>query len=174
MQHHRILDGNDFVIAYGDKNRVDSFKAVNVKTQTDPTADELKRKNRAVSYTTSRELEARFDPKTGHMSTMQQSGDFSYQEADRRARAAKATMDADNVIVLDTGARMADATGSTTADHIRMDQRTGDFVAEGNVNSSRMPEKDQKKNSEMLSGDAPAAGHRAQDGFAQSQSHHPL
>jgi lipopolysaccharide export system protein LptA len=155
VQHHRILDGNDFVIAYGDKNRVDSFKAVNVKTQTDPTADELKRKNRAVSYTTSRELEARFDPKTGHMSTMQQSGDFSYQEADRRARAAKATMDADNVILLDTGARMADATGSTTADHIRMDQRTGDFVAEGNVSSSRMPEKDQKKNSEMLSGDAP-------------------
>jgi lipopolysaccharide export system protein LptA len=36
-----------------------------------------------------------------------------------------------------------------------MDQRTGDFVAEGNVSSSRMPEKDQKKNSEMLSGDAP-------------------
>ena len=36
-----------------------------------------------------------------------------------------------------------------------MDQRTGDFTAEGNVNSSRMPEKDKKKNSEMLSGDEP-------------------
>jgi lipopolysaccharide export system protein LptA len=36
-----------------------------------------------------------------------------------------------------------------------MDQRTGDFTAEGQVNSSRLPDKDQKKNSEMLSGDQP-------------------
>ena len=65
-------------------------------------------------------------------------------------------MDSDqNLIVLDTAARIWDTTGSTTADRIRLDQRTGDFVAEGNVNSSRLPDKDQKKNSEMLSGDAP-------------------
>ena len=65
-------------------------------------------------------------------------------------------MDADqNVILLDTGARIWDASGSTAADHIRLDQRTGDFLAEGNVNSSRLPDKDQKKNSEMLSGDDP-------------------
>jgi lipopolysaccharide export system protein LptA len=36
-----------------------------------------------------------------------------------------------------------------------MDQRSGDFTAEGQVNSSRLPDKDQKKNSEMLSGDQP-------------------
>ena len=87
---------------------------------------------------------------------MQQTGDFSYEEGDRKARASKATMDADqNLILLDTGARMWDATGSTLADHIRLDQRTGDFQADGNVNSSRLPDKDQKKNSEMLSGDDP-------------------
>ena len=50
---------------------------------------------------------------------------------------------------------MWDATGSTSADHIRMDERTGDFMAEGGVNSSRLPDKDQKKNSQMLSGDEP-------------------
>jgi lipopolysaccharide export system protein LptA len=155
-QHHRILDGNDFVIQYGEKNRVDTFKAVNVKTQTDPTPEELKRKNRSVSMTTSKDLEARFDPKTGHMATMRQSGDFAYEEGDRRAKAAKATMDSDqNVIVLDSAARIWDATGSTNADRIRLDQRTGDFSAEGNVSSTRLPDKDQKKNSEMLSGDAP-------------------
>ena len=38
-----------------------------------------------------------------------------------------------NLIVLDTGARIWDATGSTSGDHIRLDQRTGDFVADGNV-----------------------------------------
>jgi lipopolysaccharide export system protein LptA len=62
---------------------------------------------------------------------------------------------ASDTIVLDTKARMADASGTTSADRIRMDQRTGDFTAEGNVNSSRLPEKDAKKNSQMLSGDDP-------------------
>jgi lipopolysaccharide export system protein LptA len=65
-------------------------------------------------------------------------------------------MDADqNVIVLDTAARVWDASGSTTADRIRMDQRTGDFTADGNVVSSRLPDHDQKKNSDMLSADEP-------------------
>ena len=41
-------------------------------------------------------------------------------------------MDADqNVIVLDTGARIADATGTTSADRIGLDQRTGDFTRRG-------------------------------------------
>jgi lipopolysaccharide export system protein LptA len=154
-QHHRILDGRDFVINYGAANRIENFRATNVKTLTDPNVEERKR-NRPQSSTTSRDLEARFDPKTSKMSVMQQSGNFAYEEGDRHARAAKANMDADqNVILLDTGARMWDATGSTTADHIRLDQRTGDFTAEGNVNSSRLPDKDQKKNSELLSGDDP-------------------
>ena len=77
-------------------------------------------------------MEARFDPKTGQHGVDDQTGDFTYEEGDRKARAAKATFDADhNVILLDTGARMADATGMTAADRIRMDQRTGDFTAEG-------------------------------------------
>ena len=46
-----------------------------------------------------------------------------------------------------------------------MDQLTGNFTAEGNVNSSRLPDKDQKKNSEMLSGRRAAAGQARQDGF---------
>ncbi len=154
-QHHRLLDGKDFVIAYGPQNRLDSFRATSVKTRTEPTADE-RRRNRPASSTSSRDLEARFDPKTSHLGSMQQTGDFAYEEGDRKARAAKATMDADqNLILLDTGARIWDASGSTSADRIRLDQRTGDFVAEGNVASSRLPEKDQKKNSEMLSGDDP-------------------
>jgi lipopolysaccharide export system protein LptA len=154
-QHHRILNGKDMVIAYAAQNRVESFRAADVRTQTDPTAEEKKR-NRGVSYTTSRQIEARFDPKTSKMTAMQQTGDFTYDEGDRKARAVRGSLDeAQNLLLLDTGARMSDATGSTTADRIRMDQRTGDFTAEGRVNSSRMPDKDQKKNSEMLSGDEP-------------------
>ena len=161
VQHHRTLDGKDFVIAYGPQNRLDNFRAVDVKTRTDPTAEETPPQSRRQHSPPASDLEARFDPKTSRLANMQQTGDFTYEEGDRKARAAKATMDADqNVILLDTGARIWDASGSTAADHIRLDQRTGDFLAEGNVNSSRLPDKDQKKNSEMLSGDEPLAGHR--------------
>jgi len=155
VQHHRTLEGKDFVIAYGEQNRLDHFNATDVRTTTEPTAEEKKR-NRGVSVTTSRTIEARFDPRTNRMSSIQQTGDFAYDEGERKARAAKATMDSDqNVILLETSARMSDSTGATTADRIRMDQRTGDFTAEGKVASTRMPDKSQKKNSEMLSGDEP-------------------
>jgi len=156
-QHHRILDGKDMVIAYGPQNRIESFRATNVKTMTDPSADELKRdKNRKQSVTTSRDMLAHFDPKTSQMSSMEQWGDFGYEQGDRHARAAKASLDSDkNLILLETSARMWDSTGSTSADHIRMDERSGDFIAEGGVTSSRLPEKDEKKNSQMLSGDQP-------------------
>jgi lipopolysaccharide export system protein LptA len=154
-ERHRTLHGNDLYIAYGPQNRIQSFRAQGVTTRTDPTAEERQR-NRTFSVTTSRDLLAHFDPQTSHVSTMEQTGDFVYDEGGRHARAAKATLDSDrNVIVLETSARVWDETGSTSANHIRMDQRTGDFTAEGQVNSTRLPDQDPKKNSEMLSGDQP-------------------
>ena len=154
-QRHRTLAGNDMVIAYGPQNRIESFRATNVTTRTDPTAEERKR-NRKLAITTSRELLASFDPKTGRMATMEQTGDFAYDEDDRHARAAKATLDsAQDVILLQSSARMWDSTGSTSAGRIRMDQNTGDFTAEDGVTSSRLPGQDPKKSSEMLSGDDP-------------------
>jgi lipopolysaccharide export system protein LptA len=153
--HHRTLNGNDLYIAYGPQNRIQQFRARNVTTRTEPTAEERKR-NRALSVTASRDLLAHFDPQTSRLASMEQTGDFAYDEGGRHARAAKATLDSgQNVILLETSARVWDETGSTSANHIRMDQRSGDFTAEGQVNSSRLPDKDQKKNSEMLSGDQP-------------------
>ena len=144
------------LIAYGPQNRIELFPR---RPMSAPKPSPRRRRRSAIaskSVTASKLMEARFDPKTSRMASIDQTGDFTYEEGDRKARAAKGTLDADhNLIVLDTGARMADATGMTSADRIRMDQRTGDFTAEGNVNSSRMPEKDKKKNSEMLSGDEP-------------------
>jgi lipopolysaccharide export system protein LptA len=155
VQHHRLLTGKDMFIAYGAQNRVELFRANDVRTSTDPTAEEKKR-NRGNSVTTSKQMEARFDPKTGQLSTMEQTGDFTYDEGERKARAAKGSLDqGQNMILLENSARMNDATGSTTADRIRLNQLNGDFTAEGRVNSSRLPEKDQKKNSDMLSGDEP-------------------
>ncbi len=174
-QHHRTLDGKDMVIAYGPQNRIESFRANSVRTATDPSADELKRdaelkrEPRQRAVTASRDMLAHFDPKTSHLSSMEQWGDFAYESGDRKARAAKASLDSNqNLILLETSARMWDATGSTSADHIRLDELTGDFAAEGGVTSSRLPDKDQKKNSEMLSGDQPL---QAQARKMQSSNH---
>jgi lipopolysaccharide export system protein LptA len=154
-QHHRTLQGNDMIIAYGAQNRVESFRATGVKTTTDPNADELRR-NHTVSTTSSRDMSARFDPQNSQLVFMEQTGDFTYQEGARKAHAGKGVFDAkQNVMTLDTGAAVSDATGATTADHIRLDEATGDFAAEGSVSSSRLPDQSQKNDSSMLSGDSP-------------------
>ncbi len=154
-QRRRTLNGDNIVMTYGQENRIESFHATGVKTQTDPTEEERKR-NRQRAFTSSRELLARFDPSTGRMESMEQTGDFAYDEGDRHARAAKATLDsAKDSIVLQSAARMWDPGSSTSADAIRMDQKTGDFTAEGNVRSSQVPDKDKKQSSDMLSGDDP-------------------
>jgi lipopolysaccharide export system protein LptA len=153
--HHRTLQGDDMLIAYGPQNHIETFHSTNIKTTTDPNTEERKH-NRAVSTTSSRDLAARFEPRSNQLAFMDQTGDFSYQEGDRKAHANKATFDQkENVMTLDGGAAVSDATGTTTADHIRLDERTDDFVAEGNVSSNRLPDKDQKASSSMLSGDAP-------------------
>lgn len=162
-QHHRVVTGDNMLISYGAQSRVDSFHATNIHTVTDPSAEEQtkaekEKKTLAASVTDSKELTARFDPKTSQLATMEQNGDFTYEEGDRRARATKASLDntnGRNLMVLDGVAHMWDSTGSTTADIIRIDQKTGNFTADGNVNSSRMPEHDPKKNSQMLSSDEP-------------------
>lgn len=158
-QHHRTLDGHDLAISYGLQNRIESFRAKDVKTVTDPSEEERQRKV-AQSVTESKEMVAHFDATGSKLANMEQTGDFTYRQGDRRARAAKATLDSDaNVMVLDTKARVWDASGSTTADHIRIDQRTGNFTAVGNVRSSRLAEQDAKKG--MLSGDEPVEAQAA-------------
>jgi lipopolysaccharide export system protein LptA len=153
--HHRTLQGDEMLISYAAQNRIENFHATNVTTTTDPNPDELKRKV-AISTTASKDLTARFEPQTSTLASMEQTGNFTYRQGDRNARANKATFDQkQNVMTLDTGAAVSDPTGTTTADHIRLDERTDEFLAEGNVNSTRLPDKSQKNDSAMLSGDAP-------------------
>lgn len=153
-QHRRKLDGERMSIAYAANNQIESFTAVNARTETEPTPEE-KAHNRVVSRTSSKGLLAHFDPKTGQLTRMEQWDDFTYDEGDRKARAVRAVMEPlENVITLETKARLWDSTGSTAADHIRMDQRTDHLLADGHVTSSRLPDK-KKSASEMLNGDEP-------------------
>jgi lipopolysaccharide export system protein LptA len=151
-QRRRQLDAEHLWIAYGAENRIQSFRAVGVQTSTDP---DPRVKNGAVAKTRSKNLAAEFNPKTGQMARMEQWEEFAYQEGDRQARASRAVQEAArNLITLETGARMWDASGSTSADRIVLDQQNGNFTAEGHVNSSRLPDK-KNSGSELLSSDEP-------------------
>jgi lipopolysaccharide export system protein LptA len=155
-QHHRKFEGERMWIRYGPQNRIESLRSINCRTETDPTPEERARKRPPI-LTASKNVSAAFDPKTNQMTRMEQWDDFSYQEGDRHARAARAILEqAENRITLDQHARLWDSTEATSADHIRLDQRTGNFSAEGHVNSSRMPDPQNKKSdSAMLSGEEP-------------------
>lgn len=93
-------------------------------------------------FTTSQDLLARFDQKTGELAQLEQWNDFRYQQGDRRAKADKAVqVNATQRIDLTGKARVWDQAASTDADQIQLDQRSGDFDAIGNVRSSRQEPK---------------------------------
>ena len=86
------------------------------------------------------------------MARIEQTTNFRYQEGERKAQSDRAVLDqkTDN-ITLTGSARMSDPTGSATADRILMNQKSGDFTAEGHVTSTRMPDKKGATTSAMLS-----------------------
>ncbi|HLY20603.1 MAG TPA: LPS export ABC transporter periplasmic protein LptC [Bryobacteraceae bacterium] len=155
-QRHRKFTGERMWITYGEQNRVQSFTSINCRTVSDPTPEESARK-RPPAVTVSKNVSATFDPKTSQLARMEQWGDFSYEAGDRKARADRGILEqAENRITLDKHARMWDSTGNTTADHIVLDEKSGNFTAEGHVNTSRLPDQQKKKSdSAMLSGDEP-------------------
>jgi lipopolysaccharide export system protein LptA len=152
---HRLLTGDLMWIAYGANNTIDNFRSVTVQTRTD-NAPRKPGEKRPPTLTWSKDLFARFDPKTQQLASMEQNHDFRYQEGDRTAKADKASLDQVNsTMTLVGSARFADSTGSTTADRIVMNQKNSDVVAEGHVNSIRLPDKKQDTNPGMLAADEP-------------------
>jgi lipopolysaccharide export system protein LptA len=146
----RQMDGERLYITYGQRNMVQSFRSVEVSTHSDPATP-----NGAPSQTWSKNLLADFDPKTGQLAHMKQWDDFRYVEGDRKAVAKQATLDQDaSRMTLETGARIWDPSGSTSADVIHLDQSNGNFTADGHVSSSRLPDK-KKPNTDLLSGEDP-------------------
>jgi lipopolysaccharide export system protein LptA len=158
-EHHRILTGDQMNIGYGPKNAIKDYSSTNSTTLTFP-AENPKVKNPQPSRTSSKTLMATFDGK-GQLATMKQSENFVYEEGERHAKAASAFLDQQsNLMDLETGARIWDASGTTDADKIHMNQKTGDYTADGHVSTSRLPDEkpDDKKGGEMLDGDEPIQG----------------
>jgi len=154
-QRHRILDGERLWITYGPNNQIRSFLSVGVHTRTDPLPPQKGKDAGPALETWSDKLSAEFEPKTGQLARIEQWENFRYEEGPRKARANRAVLEeARSLIRLEQAARVWDATGSTAADHILLDQKTGDVLAQGNVLSTRLPDR-KGPSSAMLSEDQP-------------------
>jgi lipopolysaccharide export system protein LptA len=136
-QPKRNVKGDHMEFIYGSENRLQHFGANNAFTRTEhpdqPSAPPL--------LTQSKEIGANFDPKTGDLAMLAQKGDFHYQEGVRQATANLAILDpATDLMTLDGAARAWDPTGSASADRLVMNQKTGDFAADGHVATTHVPD----------------------------------
>lgn len=160
---HRIVDASHLRMLYGEGSYADTFLAWNVVTRTDrkpkPGAGPKSGKPEPPAppaLTWSDELRAKFQPNSNNVATIEQIGNFRYQEGVRKASASKASLDQKaNRMVLDEKARVIDDTGSTTADEIVMDQGSGDMMAHGRVVSTHAPDKNEKPGTSMLDNSQP-------------------
>jgi len=141
-QRRRWLEAERLWIHYADSNRIQSLRAVNVATHTDPESGVAGRRGAAPVQTWSRDLLAEFDPRTGQLTRIEQWNDFRYREGARQARAERAVLDeVSHRITLEKTARLWDDSGSVSAERIELDQGSGDTVALGRVAASRLPER---------------------------------
>ncbi len=140
---HRWLTGERLTFEYAPGNEIESCRAVKSATRTENAGRDGKP---VVTLTRSNDLLAKFDPKTGQLARLEQWTNFEYEEATRRATSSHATLDpVANTIVLNAPARTWDDTGTTTADEIQIDRKTGDIAAAGHVTSLRLPDKPDPK-----------------------------
>jgi lipopolysaccharide export system protein LptA len=157
-QPHRWMNGDHIWMTYGPKNTIQSFRSIAATTRTEKPKLKDAKEAPAPALTWSKNMVATFLPNSSQLATLDQSGDFRYEEGARHAKAERALLDQpNNIINLIGGARMWDSTGSADADKIVMNQMTGDFTAEGRVTSTRLPDKkkDDSSGGGMLSEDEP-------------------
>jgi lipopolysaccharide export system protein LptA len=148
-QSHRILDTARLRIVYGEHSYIDTFSGWSVSTHTDKPP--VKNKPSALAYTWSDEMLAKFVPNSSDIATIDQKGNFRYQEGTRKASSKQAHLDQkQNLITLTDHAKVLDDTGSATGDVIVMNQASGDMDARGHVLSTHAPDKNEKPGTSML------------------------
>jgi lipopolysaccharide export system protein LptA len=145
-QPHRWMNGERISIAYGPKNQIQSFRSNAVSTRTVKPKQKDAKEPPPPELTWSKDLLATFQPTSSQLDKLEQSNDFRYEAGERKAKAERAVLDQPhNRIDLIGKARVWDNTGSADADKILLDQKSGDFTAEGNVSSTHLPDKSKDK-----------------------------
>jgi lipopolysaccharide export system protein LptA len=148
-QRRRRVDGNRITIEYGLKNAIETFRVVTAATRSEP----LDPKKDRPLLTWSKDLLAQFDAE-GEMTKLEQWTDFRFEEGIRKGQADRAAIDQKTeIITLEGKARLLDDSGSTEGQRIVMNQKTEEFLAEGQVYSSRIPDKKKKEGSTILTGE---------------------
>lgn len=162
-QSHRVVDCSHLRVLYGEGSYVETFLAWNVATRTDkpaekpadmaavtsPPAPGSKRAGPALTW--SDRMTTKFAANSNQVATLEQTGNFRYEEGVRKAWAKKAFLEQTmNRITLTGSARVLDDTGSAIADVIVMNQANGDMDASGHVVSSHAPDKNEKPGTSML------------------------
>ena len=159
-QPHRWMNGDHIWITYGPQNQIQTFrvrKCFNENGKAEAAECQTAARRRLLPgakrcWCISSRIARR-------SRSSSRRNDFRYEEGDRKAKADRAVLDQPkNLIDLTGGARVWDSTGSADADHIMLDQKSGDFMADGNVRSTRMPDQKKDQSSGMLSQDEPLHG----------------
>ncbi|MCU1339259.1 MAG: OstA family protein [Bryobacterales bacterium] len=149
-QPKRSMKGDRIWVAYGRENRIQSVRSINASTLTErpPKAPKT---TPTLTRTQSKDILATFDPNTSEMVRLEQTTNFQYEEGERRARGDRATLDqSKDLMTLEGSARTWDPTGSVNADRILLNQKSGDYTADGHVSSTRQPDR-KGSSSAMLS-----------------------
>ena len=163
-QSHRIVDASHLRVLYGAGSYVDTFLAWNVATHTDKSPALVKPKKGpdgkpvplAPALTWSDQMVTKFVPNSNQVATIDQKGNFRYEEGKRKAWAKDAFLEQQiNRIALKDHARILDDTGSAVADKIVMNQATGDMDARGHVVSTHEPDPNEKPGTSMLDATQP-------------------
>ena len=135
----RRIEGRRIWMRFAPGNRLELFRAGRAATLTIPPETS----GRPPRRTWSDDFIARFDPATGELLRIDQTGDFRLEQGDQRARADKGVYEPPRELFLLLGsARIADAQGSTAAERILWDQRKDAVTAEGGVTSTQLPDRE--------------------------------
>ncbi len=159
-QSHRFVNASHLRVVYGTSSYIESLVAWNASTHTEKPASAVKPKSTAdgkpsgppaPALTWSDLMTVKFTANTNKVATIEQSGNFRYEEGARKAWAKKAFLEQTiNRITLVDNARVLDDTGSAIADIIVMNQANGDMDAKGHVVSTHQPDPNQKPGTSML------------------------
>lgn len=129
-----VLDADHIQMFYADGNRMERLEAAgNIELERQPRADAEKAEP---LRTQSGRLRGEFDPTSGELRVLRQWEKFHFTRGGREGRAGKAQFElATNRMELEEQAEVWDANSRTSANRLTLDEKTGDFTAEGAVSS---------------------------------------
>lgn len=157
-QPGRFMTGGTFWVEFGAKSQVRQLRGDGkVRTESQPPANSPA--GTPPRVTTSEHLVAYFSESTQQMESVEQTGNFRYEEGARQARGERAFYLAESGLTDLTGVAGQDPqvwepSGRVTARKITLNEKTNEAFAEGNVRATQIPQPGDKPNALLAKTDA--------------------